>query len=94
MSVAFKQLTDICASMMTGIEKFSEQLGMKSEATKLGEFIQMIYRVFHMKHQASLKYDSIQSEAAYNEVRLTLMKLSLMFDNLPPSCRAFINSHL
>ncbi len=35
---------------MKEISEFSEEVGLKQDLTKLGEFIQMIYRVFHLKH--------------------------------------------
>jgi hypothetical protein len=82
--VDFAGFSTFGGKLISQAAQYIESLPAQStrEVKKIDTLVQRLYQVLYTKQQNDLRFEPIQKEAGYDDLRFQLMKLSLLYDTL------------
>jgi hypothetical protein len=57
----------------------------------LDSLVQRLYQTLQIKQQTELRFEASQKAAGYDELRFSLMKLSLLYDSLNKESKNYVD---
>jgi len=62
------------------------------ELQRVDSLVNRLYQILLLKQQTQLKFEAVQRQAGYDELRFQMMKLHLTYEGLSTESKAFVDS--